>query len=216
MAAGFLNREEYASARVAEARLALGLAGVHASAIQSMHFTDQRVSFCLRKLTVRILQALEREMPSILLTHAYEGGHPDHDSVAFACHLAHQMYCRNHDRAGPRLMEFAGYHGEGGEVRTYDFLPCSDSQEIRHKLSPNEANLKNQMFRAFKTQAKTLQAFVPARVERYREAPKYDFARPPHSGKLFYEHFDWGMDGATWRRLAQTALREFHLPWRNP
>jgi LmbE family N-acetylglucosaminyl deacetylase len=211
---GFSSREEYASARVAEARSALALAGVDASAIRNMQFTDQRVSFCLGELTVRVLETLERERPAILLTHAYEGGHPDHDSVAFACHMAHQMYGRKQRSSGPRLLEFAGYHGENGGIKTYEFLRLSGPQEIRRDLSLNQQNLKKQMLKAFKTQAKTLQAFLPARVERYREPPKYDFGRPPHWGKLCYEHFDWGVDGATWRGLAQRALLELQVPAR--
>jgi LmbE family N-acetylglucosaminyl deacetylase len=213
---GFSSRDAYAAARIAEAQRALALAGITARAICNMRFTDQRVSFCLPELTARILETVEREPPDILLTHAYEGGHPDHDSVAFACRMAHEMYGDNQRRSVPQLMEFSGYHAANGTIRTYEFLAGSGSGEIKHHLTRNEQNLKTQMLSTFKTQAKTLQAFLPPQIEKYRRAPNYNFAHPPHAGKLFYEHFDWGMDGATWRDLAQSALAELNLPWRKP
>jgi LmbE family N-acetylglucosaminyl deacetylase len=212
--AGFSSREAYGSARIAEAREALGLAGVEASAIFNMRLIDQQLSFRLAELTVRIVETLTREAPDIVLTHAYEGGHPDHDSVAFACHTAHEICSHSQRCPAPRLMEFAGYHGENGSIKTYEFLFAMGTQEIQHRLTLNEENLKTLMLTTFRTQAKTLQPFLPPQIEKYRDPPKYDFDRPPHSGKLFYEHFDWGMDGATWRGLAQDALVELNLPRR--
>jgi hypothetical protein len=41
----------------------------------------------------------------------------------------------------------------------------------------------------------------------FRPAPDYDFSQPPHSGKLYYEHFDWGMSGERWRLFAAGARR---------
>jgi LmbE family N-acetylglucosaminyl deacetylase len=211
LSAGFSSRGAYGSARIAEAREALGLAGVEASNVFNMRLIDQRLSFCLAELTARIVETLTREAPDIVLTHAYEGGHPDHDSVAFACHTAHEICSNSQRRPAPRLMEFAGYHGENGSIKTHEFLFAMGAQEIQHRLTLNEQNLKTLMLTTFRTQAKTLQPFLPPQIEKYRYAPKYDFYRPPHSGKLFYEHFDWGMDGATWRRLAQNALAELNL-----
>jgi hypothetical protein len=48
-------------------------------------------------------------------------------------------------------------------------------------------------------------------VERFRPAPAYDFTAPPHEGKLFYECFDWGMNGARFRELAAGAMEELGL-----
>lgn len=219
LAAGFSSRAKYAAARIGEAQQALALAGVQPSAISNLRLTDQRVSFCLTDLVFRILQALESQSPEIVLTHAYEGGHPDHDSVAFACHLAHALL-RNRirrkrdSRSLPRLMEFAAYHGENGAMQTYEFLAGTAHAEIQHHLTADDARLKMQMLAAFKSQAKTLQPFLPPRIEKYRNAPAYDFRCPPHAGKLFYEYFNWGTDGETWRELARAAVTKFNLPWR--
>jgi hypothetical protein len=63
------------------------------------------------------------------------------------------------------------------------------------------------MLQTFTTQARTLAPFMNPEYELFRTAPQYDFRRPPHHGKLFYEYFDWGLDGTAWRELASQTLR---------
>ena len=215
-AAGFPTQAAYAAARITEVKNALQLAGIQSAAIKNMHYTDQQVSHQLKDLTIDILGIFREHTPELVLTHAYEGGHPDHDAVAFACHLALKILRRQATHTAPRLMEFAAYHGNNGSIKTYDFIPQHGvperAPEIRRELTPDEQVLKTKMLGAFLTQTKTLQAFLPPKVEAYREAPEYDFTRPPHEGKLYYEHFDWGMDGARWRKLAREAVRDLGFP----
>jgi hypothetical protein len=64
------------------------------------------------------------------------------------------------------------------------------------------------MLGEFRTQVKPLEPFMLANCERFRIAPEYDFLHPPLAGRLFYENFDWGVDGAEWRELARQALCE--------
>jgi hypothetical protein len=61
-----VSRAAYASARTVEARLALALAGIDASAIRNMRFTDQRVSFCLEEVTAKFWRP--RELTGIRAT----------------------------------------------------------------------------------------------------------------------------------------------------
>ena len=82
---------------------------------------------------------------------------------------------------------------DGGEVKTVF-------------LSAEERIFKRRVLDSFRTQRETLRWF-PIEVERFRLAPDYDFTRPPHSGRLFYEQFDWGMSGEPWRALVREALR---------
>jgi LmbE family N-acetylglucosaminyl deacetylase len=211
LAAGFSTQDAYASARIAEAKNALRLAGIPPASIRNMRYTDQQVAFRLKDLAQDLLHILEQHAPETMLTHAYEGGHPDHDSVAFACHLALKLYCAGGNRPAPQFLEFAAYHGEGGRMKTYEFLPWDGVAEQRHQLTPAEQSLKTQMLHAFSTQTRTLRPFLPPLVEVYRRAPAYDFTRAPHSGKLFYEQFDWGIDGASWRNLAREARNDLNL-----
>ena len=211
MRAGFSSQSNYACARIAEVNNALRLAGIPSQSIQNLRYTDQRVVFHLRELALDILNLIQILTPAIVLSHAYEGGHPDHDSVAFACHLALKKLRSEGIESGPRLMEFAEYHGQNGSLNTHEFLPEPSVREIRCELTESERALKTKMLSAFASQAKTLQAFLPPEREFFRDAPAYDFTQPPHSGQLYYEKFDWGIDGPTWRELASKTLRELPI-----
>lgn len=205
LAAGFHSREEYAAARRSEAARALALAGLAKNAITNLGFTDQRLACYLEELSISVLSLIEWFRPDIVLTHAYEGGHPDHDSLALACHVSKALHRRNQPGWTFELLEFTGYHAGCSGLQAYEFLPSRDVPQ-RYFLSAEERELKTRMLREFKTQAKTLSAFMSPCCENFRRAPRYDFCRPPHEGKLFYENFNWGVDGATWRNLASRAL----------
>jgi N-acetylglucosamine malate deacetylase 2 len=43
--------------------------------------------------------------------------------------------------------------------------------------------------------------------ERFRDAPAYDFTRPPHEGPLMYERWNFDLSGAGWRKCACAAMR---------
>lgn len=207
LAAGCSSREQYAAARRQEAERALALAAVPREAITNLGFGDQGVSFALEPLALRILALLEDIRPGIVMTHPYEGGHPDHDSIAFACHAAKKLYELKRPRLTFELIEFTSYYAESGGIKTYSFLPFKRQEVVRHRLNQTERTLKLSMLCEFKTQAKTLAPFMLPEVESFRRAPEYDFHRAPHAGRLFYENFDWGIDGAGWRDLARDAER---------
>ena len=212
IAAGFSTREEYAANRREETEAALALAGVPQDAIANLGFIDQQTSFHLEELTSRILQVLSELMPGVVLTHSYEGGHPDHDSVAFACHTAKKLLEREERGHRFELVEFTGYHAESGGIVPYEFVPSGQTLEHRYHLTAKQRELKISMLQKFKTQARTLAPFLQPQVEPFRQAPRYDFRRAPHNGKLFYEYFDWGIDGASWRDLACDAERSLLTP----
>jgi LmbE family N-acetylglucosaminyl deacetylase len=205
LAAGFTTREEYAAARRKETVQALAPAGIREDAITNLHFTDQQLAFHLTELSEKILTVVRQFQPEIVLTHAYEGGHPDHDSVAFACHMARRAasYC---------LCEFAGYHAGDHGMEVYAFLPSERETRYTLQLNADERELKTAMIKSFTTQARTLQPFMRPEVETFRSAPEHDFTRPPHEGKLWYENFNWGIDGVAWRKMASQTLSEILHP----
>lgn len=205
VAAGFSTREAYAAAREKETLEALALARIPGEALSNLHFTDQRVSFHMAELTKSIIELVKDYGPDLLLTHAYEGGHPDHDSVALACHLATEIHRRRNPDATFELVEFSGYQASDGGIRTYEFLPCDNCRMYDHILTPEERSLKIQMLRTFRSQSRTLMPFLSPYRETFRKAPQYDFGRAPHPCRLFYECFNWGVDGETWRNLAAEA-----------
>ncbi|HWG59953.1 MAG TPA: PIG-L family deacetylase [Candidatus Acidoferrales bacterium] len=209
-AAGFGGQREYAEARSSEAQQALAIAGVPRDRILRLGFTDQETSLALVRLTEAVAVALTRIRPDVVFTHSYEGGHPDHDSVALATHAAVAVL-RAKQAQTPNVTEFTSYHarpGIEGEIETGCFLGGEEAVEIA--FADGERKIKDAMFQAYGTQ-KAMLANFRTQAERFRPAPSYDFSRPPHPGKLYYEHFHWGMTGRRWRSLACEALAEMGL-----
>jgi LmbE family N-acetylglucosaminyl deacetylase len=198
------ERAEYAELRRAELLAALETAGIEESQTRTLDFVDQEASLDMAAVTRRIAKLLAELRPGAVLTHPYEGGHPDHDATAFAVHSACAMQPLPVD-----VYEFTSYHtmpsAGSPSIETGRFLPGQDEGEAV-VLDETARRTKSAMMRCFASQEEMLRQFA-IDVERFRRAPVYDFTQPPHAGKLFYENFDWGMTGERWRALAQEAKR---------
>ena len=209
---GFANRDEYASARRAELLAALQLAGIGPEHTREPGVADQEASRCMADLARTVASLLADLRPERVITHPYEGGHPDHDACALVVHAA----CRLLQQDGiqpPSITEMTSYHrGETGWV-TGEFLPANGSQASVLLLREDELEQKRRMLACFGTQQDVLCMF-PLERERFRPAPRYDWLQPPHSGPLLYEQYDWGMRGECWRALAGEALAELGIAGR--
>jgi LmbE family N-acetylglucosaminyl deacetylase len=201
-AAGFATRDGYAAARRAEVRAALALAGIPAAPVRELGRVDQEASSDMAALALDLADLLRELRPAAVVTHPYEGGHPDHDATAFAVHAARRMLART--GPAPRVLEMASYHGATGRLATAEFLP-DGGEVVRVELTGAERAFKRSLAACYRSQARTLSHF-PFEAECFRPAPEYDFARPPHDGPPWYERFDWGMTGPRWRELAREAL----------
>jgi N-acetylglucosamine malate deacetylase 2 len=208
-AAGFSSREAYARARNFELLAALALAGITRNQHHELGFMDQEASFHLADLTRSVVAFLRAHQPHVVITHAYEGGHPDHDATAFVVHAARAILDREHGDA-PILVETTGYHAGPRGLNPGEFLPHAAAEERGFLLSPAEREFKQRLFACFRTQAGTL-GYFPVGIERFRFAPPYDFSRPPHRGCLFYENYNWGVRGEQWRMLARQAAQDLGL-----
>ncbi len=184
---------DYAWARRQELDRALALAGIPIDQCHRLGFRDQDTSFHLAELTHR----LAGFHPDIVITHPYEGGHPDHDSCAFAVARAFGETCP--------IYEFTSYHAGPHGIETGKFLGDSPG-EVRFELTAAQKRLKQRMFDCFTSQLHVLADFRIDR-EAFRPAPSYDFTQPPHPGQLHYEQFDWGVTGHRWRELAAEAIQ---------
>jgi LmbE family N-acetylglucosaminyl deacetylase len=209
-AAGFAGWAEYAAARRGEAEAALAVAGLTPERLTSFGFADQQATHNLAPLAQRLAAMLREGSFAVVITHAYEGGHPDHDATALAVHAA----CRLIKAAGetpPRLVEMAGYHALGGSFTAGTFIAHVEAEPVATvALDAKARRLKRRMLDCHATQRAVLSPFA-VEVERFRAAPRYDFRIPPHPGALHYDTQDWGMTGGHWRRLAQTALEQLRL-----
>ncbi len=192
-AAGFDVPADYAAARRRELMAALDAAGVVPEMIE-LGIVDQEASFHMPTLARALSRLFDTHGINAVITHAYEGGHPDHDATAFAVHAA---------AGGRPVLEFAGYHANSaGALLTGCFLPGPAPTVI--VLTDAERARKRAMFDCFRTQARMLKAFGTDQ-ESFRPASAYDFTEPPCPGRLNYEHWGWSMTGACWRTLARNA-----------
>jgi N-acetylglucosamine malate deacetylase 2 len=197
---GFPSREAYAAARSAEVASALAVAGVPPARMLGFGVPDQGAAFLLEALVQR-LETLLPHVP-VVLTHAFEGGHPDHDAVSFVVHAACARIRRT--GSGPNIVEMPFYRASGTEWALQDFAPVDGAAEVCVDLCRDEQRVKNQMIAAYVSQCDVLGRFRLDR-ECFRIAPAYDFQRLPNGGSLLYERYDWGMNGQTWLQLVARA-----------
>lgn len=201
---GFESREAYAEARRDEVVAALWIIGMPPERIRGLGFVDGDAALHLVEITHKIIDIITELKPDVVLTHPYEGGHSDHDSTAFAVHLACGILRRDKQSA-PVIMEMTSYHNYQGKRRLFNFLPFPGAKEKTVELDEETKEIKRQMFDAFSSQHSLLKTF-PLEVERFRQAPRYLFTVPPHDGTLDYERLCTKMSGAEWRAHAERAL----------
>jgi LmbE family N-acetylglucosaminyl deacetylase len=204
---GFDTAQAYAAARRRELKAAVALAGVPDTALVAFDVPDQEASGCLAVIARRLALLYRERGIALVLTHAYEGGHPDHDATAFAVHAAARLL----GPGGPAVIEMPFYNlGEGEGWSNQRFLPDGGPPETVVVLDDAQRRLKEAMAAAHASQARVLATFGTD-VERFRPSPAHDFTVLPNDGRLLYEQFGWGMTGARWRSLALEALRELGL-----
>jgi LmbE family N-acetylglucosaminyl deacetylase len=200
---------------VARARLrrreqlaALAKAGVGAERVVHLGVAELEACDQLAGLVNRLALLLRGLRPQLVLTHPYEGGHPDHDAAAFVLRAVVERLA-SEDGHAPCLAEMLGYHRAGDRLVGDRFLPApTDRWTVTLRLSPRERRLRREMLACFAEGPPGHPRFGARAEERFRPAPSYDFRRAPHDGPLGYELLGLPLDGATWRRRAAAAHRE--------
>lgn len=192
---GFASREEYARARRREMLAAVKLAGMRAAQCVTLAIADQDAVLHLKRIARRVAREIDQGA-TVIYTHAYEGGHPDHD----ACALAVQAAARGR-RVEVREMPY--YHAARGKLEAGAFPDGGTAREPR--LTREQVARKSAMFACFGSQQHVFDRFVLER-EPWRRAPRHDFLRPPHPGTLYYETRPLGWTYARWREEAARFL----------
>lgn len=205
---GFSSSEAYASARARELGAVLAQVDMPERNVIKLGFYDQAAARQLTDLTRTIYCLLSAHNVRIVLTHAYEGGHPDHDASAFAVHAAAALARRR--GLAISVVEMPFYRAEGARVVMQRFDRASDRTVCTIRLKRHERKLKRRMMNAYATQRETLAPFG-VWTEQFRPAPDYDFTRLPNDGCLLYERYPTGMTGERWLGLARGALDELQL-----
>src|SRR6478735_3593004 len=109
---------------------------------------------CVARALVRLF--LERAT-DIVLTNAYEGGHPDHDAAAFAVHAAVELLRR--EGRDIAIVEMPFYRADGDGWAVQRFAPAPAAVETVLALGDRDRAMKRQMLAAHSTQAGMLALF---------------------------------------------------------
>jgi LmbE family N-acetylglucosaminyl deacetylase len=207
LTAGLPSVEQYADTRYSEALSALSCCGISSPQVSSLQIPDQAAARNLVAISRSIATRLAQSGADIVLTHPYEGGHPDHDAAAFCVYAASQLISRN-NLSRPAIIEFTSYHSQADGIATGQFLP-SASTIATFRLSSNEQKLKREMFARYATQAQVLAQFSML-TESFRLAPCYDFRLLPEA-PIYYDRFDWGLRPAEWIVSVASAMHQLNL-----
>ena len=208
---GFKTRDEYADARRAEMLKAMKIAGIAEERVLSLNYVDGEAALRMVDLVIDVAKLIDDYQPDVIITHPYEGGHTDHDSTAFAVHLACGLL-RREGVEPPAVLEMPAYNAAPGTRVAQQFLPNEAADHDLHvlELSKEDQKLKRKMFEAFQTQQGVLSTFT-TEIEQFRPAPRYVFTEPPHEGTLNYERYGDPLLGERWRRYAGEALSRLRM-----
>lgn len=198
---GFATRADYARARRAELDQALHLLRVTPRRL-AYDIPDQQAIDRIDELIDRLAQDLAGM--AAVLTHPYEGCHPDHDAAALAVQVTAERIAALGGTA-PAIVEFACYHHHEGERRFGHFWPDAEHPEYARALDVEDALRVNRAVAAHRTQSAVIGTWRPD-AERWRAGPGYDFKKPPPPGESLYDRFGWTITSARWRDRARQEL----------
>jgi LmbE family N-acetylglucosaminyl deacetylase len=158
--------KQYSDTRFLEASLALN-ALPHCSfgrlvRQNGAYYVDQHLFERMPEALASLNQFVCRFSPDFIVTHAYEGGHIDHD----ACHFLAAHIARAHNLM---LMEFPSYSKAEDGRDIFQRFRNSQANEVILKLREHEIEIKRQMLASYRTQ----QALTPVfqlHTERFRPA----------------------------------------------
>ena len=130
----------------------------------------------------------------VVYTPAYEGGHPDHDAVnlAVAVLRARRPEVAAHEfplyRRGPWGMSVQSPHAAAGTPREPFSVLALDDEALRLRRCLARANA-SQLLPSLLPLLGLARAAGRGRAEPARLLPAHDYTRPPHGGRLLYEHY---------------------------
>lgn len=187
---GFMDCAGYAATRAAELDAALAALGYRGER-RGYAVADKEAVYHLDAIAARLRDDLAGA--AVVITHPYEGGHPDHDVCSLAVARA----------TSAPVVEFACYCEHDGERHFARFWP--GTEEYTRSLTSDDAYRTATALRAHSSQGDVFGAWRPTR-ESWRAAPRYDFTVPPPPARVLYDGFGWTLTSSEWRRAAMAAL----------
>jgi LmbE family N-acetylglucosaminyl deacetylase len=202
--AGFRDPADYARARRSELTAAFRELPGPSPQWHQLEFGDQQPVHRLLDVVAAVRNLVETVAPGVIITHPYEGGHPDHDATAFATHAA--LLGPAAPSGSVRLLEMTSYHLAGESIESGEFLP-SGEEVFTLDLNGEAWARKDRMLKRFATQQDIIGELDVQPHERFRFAPRYDFRLPPcPRDRVLYDRFAWPVDSTQWSVYANEAM----------
>jgi N-acetylglucosamine malate deacetylase 2 len=157
------------------------------------YFPDRHLFEHLEEAAESLVEIAQGYLPNAIVSHAYEGGHIDHDACSLLARYAANAVLS-------QQFEFPLYwkNDNGQDV----FQEFRDAQEGEISLNPSEAEIvtKNKMLAEYKTQRDIVAVFSTNR-ERFRPVRSCDYPQPTWNSSY----------PGNWRsrRDAKAALQRF-------
>jgi N-acetylglucosamine malate deacetylase 2 len=182
--------------RESELRRSMDILGLDEPHTHLLRYPDLGTVANMEEAAEIVTGLLLEVRPDIIFVNAYEGGHPDHDSVNFLAYEASARLGITSD-----LFEFPLYNGTGTFLHwkwRINHFPPGGPAVLHNPLSDEAIRCKYGMMKAHATQKLYM---VPARLacsrkrmlqegEPYRPCPMdRDHSVPPHPGQLNYERW---------------------------
>jgi LmbE family N-acetylglucosaminyl deacetylase len=177
----FGSLQNYSVARFREASRALSFVP-HCSFLRlatgdGTWFSDQHLFLNLPAAFISLQRFAREFSPDLLVSHAFEGGHIDHD----ACHFLAKQLARS---CGLPALEFPLYWKSRDEQDVFQRFRESHEGECALQLSQRELRVKRRMLREYRTQRGLTQVFSQE-AERFRHLVQTEDAAPHWSGYPF-------------------------------
>ncbi|WP_175577860.1 PIG-L family deacetylase [Mongoliimonas terrestris] len=209
--AGFADTDAYRDARTAELAAALDAAGVAADRRVAFGLADQSLIHHAAPTAARLADLLAARAVEAVITHAYEGGHPDHDAAALSVALAAAILAA---RGGPDLdIVEAPLYREGPDGKVVVRSPVgSDRPALVLRLDADEQAERAAMLACHRSQVRVIAALSPALADNdvavFRTTRSAPFTVPPNDGRFLYDRWPIALTGEVFLHSAGLALAE--------
>jgi LmbE family N-acetylglucosaminyl deacetylase len=148
--------------------------------------------------------AIRNCRPSLVITHAYEGGDPDRDSASLATSSA----CQSVPTRALRILEFPLCHSDcDGTMVAGEFLHEALWPPTDIVLpSPCEVAMKKRVLGTYRSQREKWDGLSEG-PEVFRPLPPYDYTRSPHCWPVWYEMSNGRTTMPQWLESARLFLK---------
>lgn len=189
----YFGKGEAREKELAKATALLGLPSPH---VHLLRFPDLGLMRMLDAASIAAAELIDKLKPDTIFSPAYEGGHPDHDSVNF---IAYEGCFRAGHHA--ELYEFPLYNATGKARHWWwriNGFPTGGPEVLYHRLPEEAIDARQRITWAYSSQWLYM---IPARLastrarlttagEPYRHCPRdRDHTLRPHEGTLNYERW---------------------------